>query len=85
MADNMDKEKLQSVYNTLSQYRREYYGSCGRAQSRIEESVRMYAETLPGDLYVKLNQGSASGLYRPAFFQGDLDRSLRILEEELGK
>jgi hypothetical protein len=81
----MDKEKLQSVYNTLSQYRSEYYGSCGRTQSRIEESVRMYAETLPGDVYVQLNQGSASGLYRPAFFQGDLDRSLSILEEELGK
>ena len=81
----MDKEKLRSVYNTLSQYRSEYYGSSGRTQSRIEESVRMYAETLPGDLYVQLNQGSASGLYRPGFFKGDLDRSLSILEEELGK
>ncbi len=81
----MDKENLQSVYNTLSRYRSEYYGSSGRAQSRIEESVRLYAETLPGDLYVKLNQESASGLFRPAFFRGDLDRSLTILEEELGK
>ena len=84
MSNSMDKEKLQSVYNTLSRYRSEYYGSSGRSQSRIEESVRMYAKTLPGDLYVKLNQGSASGLFRPAFFQGDLDRSLTILEEELG-
>jgi len=81
----MDKEKLQSVYNTLSQYRSEYYGSSGRNQSRIEESVRMYANTLPGDLYFKLNQESASGLFRPAFFKGDLDRSLTILEEELGR
>ena len=45
----------------------------------------MYANTLSGDLYCKLNQGSASGLFRPAFFQGDLDSSLRILEQELGK
>lgn len=81
----MEKEKLQSVYNTLSRYRSEYYGSSGKAQSRIEESVRAYANTLPGDLYVMLNQGSASGLFRPAFFQGDLDRALRILEKELGK
>ena len=81
----MEKEELQSVYNTLSRYRSEYYGSSGKAQSRIEESVRMYANTLSGDLYCKLNQGSASGLFRPAFFQGDLDRSLRILEEELSK
>lgn len=81
----MEKDKIQEVYNTLSQYSREYYGSSGRAQSRIEESVRMYANTLPGDLYATLNQGSASGLFRSAFFQGDLDRSLRILEEELGK
>lgn len=84
MSDNMDKEKLQSVYNTLSRYRSEYYGSSGRAQSRIEESVRMYAETLPGDLYVKLNQGSGSGLFEHTFFQGDLDRTLSILEKELG-
>lgn len=81
----MDKEKLQSVYNTLSRYRSEYYSSSGKAQSRIEESVRMYANTLSGDLYVTLNQESASGLFRPAFFQGDLDKSLRIIEEKLGK
>jgi hypothetical protein len=77
----MDKEELQSVYNTLSRYRSEYYNSSGKAQSKIEESVRLYGDRLPGDLYCKLNQGSASGLFRPAFFQGDLDRSLRILEE----
>lgn len=81
----MGKEKMQEVYNTLSQYRSEYYSSSGKAQSRIEECVRVYANTLPWDLYVMLNQGSACGLFRPAFFQGDLDRSLRILEEELGK
>ncbi len=81
----MEKEKMQEVYNTLFQYSREYYGSSGRTRSRIEDSVRMYANTLPGDLYETLNQESASGLFRPAFFQGDLDRSLRILEEELGK
>ena len=77
----MDKEELQSVYNTLSRYRSEYYNSSGKAQSKIEESVRLYGDRLPGDLYCILNQGSASGLFRPAFFQGDLDRSLRILEE----
>ena len=81
----MEKVKLQSVYNTLSRYRSEYYGSSGKVQSRIEESVRMYANTLPGDLYATLNQESASGLFRPGFFRGDLDSSLRILEEELGK
>lgn len=79
----MNKEELQSVYNTLSHYRSEYYGASGGTQSRIEESVRLYAETLSGDLYARLNQESASGLFKPAFFQGDLDRSLSILEEEL--
>lgn len=39
---------MQEVYNTLSQYGREHYGSSGRVQSRIEESVRMYANTLSG-------------------------------------
>lgn len=59
----MKKEKLLSVYNTLSRYSSEYYGSSGKAQSRIEENVRMYANTLSGDMYCKLNQGSASGLF----------------------
>jgi len=81
----MNKEDLQSVYNTLSQYRRGYCGSIVRTRSRIEDSIKMYANTLLGDLYATLNQERASGLFRPAFFQGDLDRSLRILEEELGK
>lgn len=85
MVNNTDKEDLQIVYNTLSRYRSEYYCSNGKNQSRIEESVRMYGDTLPGDLYLKLNQGSASGLFRPTFFQRDLDRSLRILEEELNQ
>lgn len=44
----MEKEIMQEVYNTLSQYGREHYGSSGRVQSRIEESVRMYANTLSG-------------------------------------
>ena len=81
----MKKEELLSVYNTLSRYRSEYYGSSGKVQSRIEENVRMYANTLSGDMYATLNQESASGLFRHAFFQGDFDRSLRILEQELGK
>ena len=63
----MEKEKMQEVYNTLSQYRSEYYGSSGKAQLRIEESVRLYGDGLPGDLYCKLNQGSASGLFRLHF------------------
>lgn len=81
----MDKEKLQSVYNNLSRYRSEYYGASGRVQSRVEEQVRAYVQTLPGELYVKMNQESASGLFKPAFFQGDLDRSLSILEKKLEK
>lgn len=81
----MEKDQLLSVYNTLSRYRREYIGASEKKQSKIEESVRKYAETLPGDLYIRLNQGSANGLFRATFFQGDIDRSLCILEKELGK
>lgn len=85
MVENMNKEKIQSVYNTLSRNRSEYYGANSKTQSWIEESVRLYAETIPGDLYARLNQESASCLFMPTFFKGDRDRSLRILEEEHGK
>ena len=50
----MDKEELQSVYNTLSRYRSEYYASSGKAQLRIEKSVRLCGDRIPGDLYCKV-------------------------------
>ncbi len=79
----MEKKELQIVYNTLLQYWREYNGAGNNTQSRIEDSVRAYANTLPGDIYLLLNQGSASGLFRHGFFLNDLERSLTILHEEL--
>lgn len=85
MAPHMDKKYLQSVYNTLNQYRNEYYCSSGRNQARIEESVRLFGDTLPEDVYEMSNPGSASGFFKPAFFQGDLEHSLSILEKELNK
>ena len=79
----MEKEEIQSVYNTLFQYWRDYDGASSKIQSKIEKSARMYADSLPDEIYLTLNQGSARGLFRSAFFQGDLERSLAILEEEL--
>ena len=81
----MEIKELQIVYNTLLQYWREYYGTSNDTQSRIEDSVRAYANILPGDIYLLLNQGSASGLFRHGFFQNDLERSLSILQKELDK
>lgn len=81
----MEKEELQSVYNTLSHYWNEYYNASSKAQSKIEESVRAYANTFPGDLYFKLNQGAGAGLFGSSFFRSDLERSLRILEKEINK
>lgn len=80
----MEKEVLQSIYNTLYRYWREYYGTSVKIQSEIEETVRLYANTIPGDLYLILNQGSASGLFKHGHFLEDMERSLHILEKELG-
>ena len=35
----MEEDIVQEVYNTLSQYSREHYGSSGEVQSRIEGKV----------------------------------------------
>ena len=46
----------------------------------IRDRVRTYAQNLDKELYLTLNEGSASGLFRHGFVETDLTQSLKILK-----
>ena len=82
----MDKEYLIGVYNYLNEQGDNYYLAVKKSQKAdIEDRIRLYSKSLNGDLYIKLNEGRASGLFEPGFFKSDLSRSLTILKDLLDK
>lgn len=78
----MDKDYLKSVYRFLDE---KYSSYCSinkkSAKSTIEDSVRTFSHGINDELYLELNEGRANGLFEHGFFESDLSRSLRILEE----
>lgn len=81
----IEKNKLKSILAHLEKCRSEFISASGRARDRIADGVRCYANNLPDELYFELNQNSASGLFRPGFFESDLDRSIGLLSDMLNK
>lgn len=79
----MDKEKLESIYKYLEQKNQEYYLADKSRKEQIEKIVRNYAQTIDREIYLLLNEGAASGLFRHGFFETDLNNSLRIIREIL--
>ena len=81
----IEKNKLERILSDLERYRSDYYSSRGRAREKVADNVRCYSNNLPDELYFALNQNSASGLFRPGFFESDLDRSISLLTGMLDK
>jgi hypothetical protein len=81
----IEENKMKSILADLERYRSEYYSASGRTRERIADNVRCYGNNLPDELYFELNQNSASGLFKPGFFESDLDRSISILSGLLAK
>ena len=81
----IEENKMKSILADLERYRSEYYSASGRTRERIADNVRCYGNNLPDELYLELNQNSASGLFKPGFFESDLDRSISILSGLLAK
>ena len=73
------ENRLKSILTDLERFRSEYYSASGRTRDRIADNVRGYGNNLPDELYLELNQNSASGHFRHGFFESDLDRSISIL------
>ena len=81
----IEKNKLERILSDLERYRSDYNSSNGRARQNVADNVRCYGNNLPDELYFALNQNSASGLFRPGFFESDLDRSISLLTGMLDK
>ena len=76
---DIDDNRLRIILSDLERYRSDYYSASGRARDNIADNIRCYGNNLPDDLYLKLNQNSASGLFSHGFIVSDLDRSISIL------
>lgn len=81
----IEKNKLERILSDLERYRSDYNSSSGRAREKVADNVRCYGNNLPDELYFELNQNSASGLFKPGFFESDLDRSIGLLSDMLNK
>lgn len=82
----MEKEYLKGVYNYLEDQYADYNTSnSSKQKSMIETRVRSYSRGFDDELYLILNEGSASGLFEHGFFNSDLSRSLRILKDLIGE
>lgn len=77
----MDENYLKSVYRFLEEKYKEYLLAKKSAKSTIEDSVRTFSHGINDELYLELNEGRATGLFEHGFFESDLSRSLRILDE----
>lgn len=78
MAKLSDREQ---IYCDLYDFRTKYFFAKGKEKNRIENDVRLYAEGIDDEIYLEMNNGAASGLFKSAFFESDLDRALTILEK----
>ena len=73
-------EYIQNVYNYLEE-KWEQYSTRPQERHQIEQIVRLYSHNLDDDLYLRLNEGRASGLFEHGFFEVDLQRALAKLLE----
>lgn len=79
----MNREYLQGVFNYLNEQYKEYYFAKNSQKGIIENRVRMYANNFNNELYLMLNKGGASGLFRHGFFESDLSSALKTIERML--
>ena len=77
----MKMNDREEIYSYLKQYYREYsLAKNSEERDRIENNVRNFAEGLDDEIYLELNNNAASGLFAPGFFESDMDKSLRQLQ-----
>lgn len=81
----MEKDLLNSVYNVLNKYHKEYLlAKVRKEKEQIMNFVRNYLDSVvPDELYLKLNNGAGSGLCRHGFFESDLSKCLDIIKRML--
>lgn len=80
----MDKNDLKQILDFLVESKKRYNVAFDRSSKRrIEDSVFHYGKRLNDDIYLLLSEERGTGLFKPAFFQSDLDNSISIIKKLL--
>lgn len=86
MEYDIDKEKAIQYLEYLDRmYTGWYTHPKKKDRSRIENEIRTTANCWDDTIYIWLNNGNASGLFEPGFFESDLRRSIQMLKEYITK
>lgn len=85
MEYNIDKNKASQYYEYLNEKYAEWCTHpLKKDRERIETEIRYIAENWDDTIYIWLNDGRASGLFEPGFFESDIQRCFSMLKEIVG-
>ncbi len=74
-----DKKATQYLDYLERKYTEWYVHPKKKDRTRIENEVRSMADHWDDSIYIWLNEGKASGLFEPGFFETDIMRSMQML------
>lgn len=75
----MDKTKAKEYLRFLDEKYSEWYTQ-SKQRSRIAEEIRSVAQYWDDEIYLYLNDGRATGLFKHGFFESDVQKSLSLLK-----
>ena len=76
----MDKEKAKEYLDFLHEKYTEWYTQ-PKKRNEIADEIRLVADHWDDEIYIHLNQGRASGLFKHGFFESDIHRAFELLNE----
>lgn len=76
----MDKDKAKEYLDYLHEKYTEWFTQ-PKKRKKIEEEIRIVADHWDDEIYIHLNQGRASGLFKYGFFESDIHRACELLNE----
>lgn len=77
----IEKKELQRHLDNLNELWGRYYTADAKTKKEIRGNAYMHGNRLPDDLYITLNNGAASGLFSYDFFESDVSRASKMLED----
>ncbi len=86
MEYNIDKKKAIQYLEYLNRKYTEWYTHPKKNdQNRIENEIRSTSNCWDDTIYIWLNDGRASGLFKSGFFQSDMMRAMEMLSQVINE
>lgn len=76
----MNKELAKEYLDYLDRKYTEWY-THPKQRSAIQSEIYLYANRWDDEIYLHLNDGRASGLFEHGFFESDIEKAFRLLQE----